>query len=117
MMRRIVDNLSSANQNVVRVAETYLHELGHQSGLTHDEDRPDCANDTSLDITKLMAPGANVRRALTRIQWCMVRGTCYVTRHPLPPFLIAAELGEAERVGSRGSPLERRDEQGQEGPR
>jgi hypothetical protein len=35
----------------------------------------------------------------------------------LPPFLMAGELEEAERIGSRGSPLERRDERGQEGPR
>lgn len=93
MMARVVDNMSASNPEVVRVAETYLHELGHQSGLLHDEDAPDCADDTTLNITKLMAPGASVRRALTRWQWCMIRNTCYVTSRGLTPFLQAPELG------------------------
>lgn len=93
MMARVVDNVSDANPEVVRVAETYLHELGHQSGLVHDDDLPDCADDATLHIAKLMAPGASVRRAFTRWQWCMVRNTCYATSRELTPFLQAPELG------------------------
>src|SRR5262249_16638925 len=36
MMSRIVENVSSRRPDVVRVAETYLHECGHQTGLLHD---------------------------------------------------------------------------------
>jgi hypothetical protein len=97
MMARIVDNVSAKSPEIVRVAETYLHELGHQSGLMHDEDIPDCADDARLHITKLMAPGASVRRALTRWQWCMIRLTCYVTARDLTPFLQAPELPPAKR--------------------
>lgn len=107
MMARIVDNLSSRSAQVVRVAETYLHECAHQSGLLHDEDTPDCANPTTLDITKLMDPGARIRRALTRLQWCMLRGTCYVTREDLPPFQQAAEL----RLPMRSSAMSTKKEQ------
>jgi hypothetical protein len=95
MMARIADNVAGRNPEIVRVAETYLHELGHQSGLLHDEDLPDCADDATLHITKVMAPGASVRRALTRWQWCMIRGTCYCTSRALTPFLQAPELGRA----------------------
>ena len=92
MMARIVENLSGKNPEVVRVAETYIHELGHQSGLVHDEDLPDCRDDATLHIAKVMAPGASVRRAFTRWQWCMVRTTCYCTSGDLTPFLQAPEL-------------------------
>lgn len=94
MMARVVDNVSGKAAEIVRVAETYLHELGHQSGLLHDDDVPDCADDTTLAITKIMAPGESVRRAFTRWQWCMVRGTCYCTSRALTAFLQAAELAE-----------------------
>ena len=60
MMTRIVENISGANQDIVRVAETYLHECGHQCGLLHDTDPPDCENDTTLHISKLMNPGGSV---------------------------------------------------------
>jgi hypothetical protein len=98
MMARIVENVSARSPAVVRVAETYLHECGHQCGLLHDEDAPDCENDTALHITKLMKPGGSVRRALTRIQWCLIRTSSYVTGADLPPFLQAAELPDSESV-------------------
>lgn len=98
MMARIVENVSARNPAVVRVAETYLHECGHQCGLLHDEDAPDCENDTTLHITKLMKPGGSVRRALTRIQWCMIRTSWYVTRADLPPFKQAPELPDSNSV-------------------
>lgn len=101
MMARVVANVAGKNPEIVRVAETYLHELGHQSGLLHDEDLPDCADDTTLHITKVMAPGASVRRAFTRWQWCMIRGTCYCTSRSLTPFLQAPEL-----EGRRDEPQE-----------
>lgn len=97
MMARVVDNVSSQNPEIVRVAETYLHECAHQSGLLHDEDAPDCQDDTTLDIAKLMHPGASVRRALTRWQWCMIRGTCYCTSQSVTPFLQTPELSETPK--------------------
>jgi len=95
MMARVVDNVSGRNPKIVRVAETYLHECAHQSGLLHDEDTPDCADTTTLDIAMLMDPGASMRRALTRWQWCMMRGTCYCTRQPLTPFVQTPELTDS----------------------
>lgn len=101
MMARVVANMAGKNPEVVRVAETYLHELGHQSGLLHDDDLPDCADPNTLHIAKVMAPGASVRRAFTRWQWCMIRGTCYCTTASLTPFLQAPEL-----AGGRDKPEE-----------
>lgn len=100
MMARVVDNVSAKNPQIVRAAETYLHECAHQSGLLHDEDTPDCADATTLNITKLMNPGASRRRALTRLQWCMMRGTCYCTRQPLTPFERTPELPDRRRAES-----------------
>jgi hypothetical protein len=95
MMARIVDNVSRDSSAIVRVAETYLHECGHQSGLVHDTDKPDCENDQTLKITKLMDPGGSVRRALTRNQWCMIWTSCYATGASLDPFLQAPELPDS----------------------
>ena len=102
MMARVVDNVSANNPKIVRVAETYLHECAHQSGLLHDEDAPDCANATTLHITKLMNPGASVRRALTRWQWCMMRTSCYCTRQQLTPFVQAPELAHSDTTTPTG---------------
>jgi hypothetical protein len=98
MMARIVENISGRSPAIVRAAETYLHECGHQCGLLHDEDAPDCENDTTLNITKLMNPGASVRRAFTRFQWCMIRTSWYVTRRSLVPFVQAPELPDSDSV-------------------
>jgi hypothetical protein len=98
MMARIVENISGASAAVVRVAETYLHECGHQCGQLHDEDSPDCADSVALRISKLMNPGARVRRALTRIQWCMIRNSWYVTGRSLSPFTKAPELPDSSSV-------------------
>jgi len=98
MMTRIVENVSGQNQAIVRVAETYLHECGHQCGLLHDTDRPDCENDTTLHISKLMNPGGDIRRAYTRLQWCMVRMSWYMTGRSLPPFTLAPELPDSGSV-------------------
>jgi hypothetical protein len=98
MMARIVENISATNPDVVRVAETYLHECGHQCGLLHDTDDPDCADDTTLNITKLMDPGGSVRRALTRMQWCLIRLSWYTTRADLTPFMQAPELPDSGSV-------------------
>jgi hypothetical protein len=95
MMSKIVENVSAAAQNIVRVAETYLHECGHQCGLLHDTDAPDCENDTTLHISKLMNPGGNIRRAYTRWQWCMVRGSTYITSRSLDPFTQTPELPDS----------------------
>jgi hypothetical protein len=98
MMARIVENIApSHNADIVRVSETYLHEAGHQCGLLHDSGKPDCENDTTLHISKLMDPGGSIRRAYTRIQWCMVRTSSYVTGDDLDPFTTAPEL-----VGGEG---------------
>lgn len=95
MMARVVENISGNTSAVVRVAETYVHECGHQSGLLHDDELPDCHDDTALNISKVMAPGASVRRAFTRLQWCLVRTTWYVTSSGLTPFVQAAELPDS----------------------
>lgn len=95
MMALIVRNVSGRRAAIVRVAETYLHELGHQCGLLHDEDAPDCHDATTLNISKVMHPGGSIRRAFTRIQWCMIRNSYYVTRSELTPFLIAPELPDS----------------------
>ena len=95
MMVEIVDNLSNARSAIARVAETYLHECGHQCGLVHDDGTPDCADDTTLNIDKLMDPGGSLRRALTRNQWCMIRTSCYVTGDDSDPFLQAPELPDS----------------------
>jgi hypothetical protein len=100
MMARIVENIS-ANQDIVRVAETYLHECGHQCGLLHDTDAPNCENDKTLHISKLMNPGGDIRRAYTRLQWCMVRTSSYMTGRSLTPVTEAPELPDS---GSRPSP-------------
>ena len=98
MMTRIVENISGTNEQLVRVAETYLHECGHQCGLLHDTDRPDCENDTTLHISKLMNPGGEVRRAYTRLQWCLVRTSWYMTGGDLSPFTEAPELPDSGSV-------------------
>jgi hypothetical protein len=78
-----------------------VHELGHQSGLLHQDDAPDCHDDTTLHIAKIMDPDASVRRAFSRLEWCMVRGTYYVTGSSIEPFLQAGELPDS---GSRPDP-------------
>ena len=98
MMTRIVENISGTNEQLVRVAETYLHECGHQCGLLHDTDRPDCENDATLHITKLMNPGGDIRRAYTRLQWCLVRTSWYMTGRSLSPFTQAPELPDSGSV-------------------
>jgi len=98
MMSWIAENISGTNENIVRVAETYLHECGHQCGLLHDSDKPDCENDTTLHIAKVMNPDADVRRAYTRFQWCMVRLSWYMTRRSLTPFTQAPELPDSGSV-------------------
>lgn len=98
MMTRIVENISWANAEIVRVAETYLHECGHQCGLLHDTDAPDCENDTTLHISKLMNPGGSIRRAYTRLQWCLVRTSWYMTGRSLSPFTQAPELPDSGSV-------------------
>lgn len=100
MMARIVENISAANEDVVRVSETYLHECGHQCGLLHDTDKPDCENDTTLHISKVMNPNASVRRAYTRLQWCMVRISSYMTARSISPFTKAPELPDSGSVPS-----------------
>lgn len=103
MMARIVQNVSGNAARITRVAETYLHECGHQSGLLHNEDLPDCRDDTTLHITNLMDPGASVRRAFTRLQWCLVRTTWYVTSANVTPWTQAPELPDS---GTRpGGPI------------
>ncbi len=98
MMARIVENISQANQDIVRVSETYLHECGHQCGLLHDTDAPDCENDTTLHVSKLMNPGGSIRRAFTRLQWCMIRTSWYMTTRSLAPVTQAAELPDSGSV-------------------
>lgn len=99
MMSRIVENISSTKtSNIVRVGETYLYECEHQCGLLHDSDAPDCENDNSLHIAKVMNPDATVRRALTRLQWCMIPGTWYVMSRSLSPFTKALELPDSASV-------------------
>jgi hypothetical protein len=98
MMARVVENVSANSSAIVRVSETYLHECSHQCGLLHDTDAPDCENDTTLHIAKLMNPGASVRRVYTRLQWCMVRGTWYVTSRSSVPFTQAPELPDSNTV-------------------
>jgi hypothetical protein len=95
MMAEIVDDLSTARAAFVRVAETYLHECGHQCGLIHDTGAPDCANAITLNIAKLMDPDGSLRRALTRNQWCMIRTSCYVAGDDLDAFLQAPELPDS----------------------
>jgi hypothetical protein len=99
MMSRVVENIvAKGASSIVRAAETYLHECGHQCGLLHDTDAPDCENDTTLHIAKVMNPGGSVRRAFTRLQWCMVRGSWYVTSRSLTPFTQALELPDSGSV-------------------
>ena len=98
MMARIVENISGANDDIVRVAETYLHECCHQCGLLHDTDKPDCENDTTLHISKLLNPGGSIRRAFTRLQWCMVRTSWYMTGRSVDPFTKAPELPDSGTV-------------------
>jgi len=101
MMAEIVENICAktvAAAKIVRVAETYLHECGHQCGLLHDTDKPNCENDTTLHISKLMNPNGVVRRAYTRLQWCLVRTSNYMTSQSLTPFTQAPELPDSGTV-------------------
>ena len=98
MMAAIVENISGDNSTIARVAETYIHECGHQSGLVHDSDKPNCQNSATLNITKTMDPGGKIRRVLTRNQWCMIRTSCYVTSDSLDPFVQAPELPDSGSV-------------------
>jgi hypothetical protein len=98
MMSRVVENISGSNSDITRVGETYLHECGHQCGLLHDSDKPDCENDATLHISKVMNPDASVRRAYTRLQWCMVRLSWYMTSRSLTPFTQAPELPDSGSV-------------------
>ncbi len=96
MMSRIVQNIRATD--ISRVAETYIHELGHQSGLLHQTDDPDCADPTTLHIARMMNPGASVRRAWSRMEWCLIRGTWYITASSLTPFTQAPELPDSGAV-------------------
>jgi hypothetical protein len=97
MMLKIVENVAPQNNaELVRVAETYLHECGHQCGLLHDTDKPNCENDTTLHVSKLMNPSGEVRRAYTRMQWCLVRTSAYVTSDSLESFTQAPELPDSQ---------------------
>lgn len=97
MMANIVENIAPENNaDFTRVAETYLHECAHQSGLLHDTSAPDCEDDTTLHIAKLMDPGGSIRRAFTRAQWCVVRNGPYVTSRPITPFTQAPEFARVE---------------------
>jgi hypothetical protein len=96
MMSRIVENISATE--ITRVGETYIHELGHQCGLLHQEDDPDCADPTTLHIARMMNPGASVRRAWSRMEWCLIRGTVYVTASSLTAFHQAPELPDSGSV-------------------
>lgn len=99
MMARVVENIVAQDASaIVRDSETYLHECGHQCGLLHDTDKPDCENDTTLHIAKVMNPGGSVRRAYTRLQWCMIRTSSYVTSRSLTPFTQAPELPDSGSV-------------------
>jgi len=98
MMRDIVSNIAAMGPNIIRVAETYLHECGHQCGLLHDTDAPDCENDKTLHISKVMNPGGSVRRAYTRFQWCMIRYSGYITGSSPTPFTQAPELPDSGSV-------------------
>jgi hypothetical protein len=99
MMAQIVENIIAGGQTeIVRVGETYIHECGHQCGLLHDTDKPDCENDTTLHIAKVMNPGASVRRVFTRVQWCMIRNSWYVTGGSATPFTQAPELPDSGSV-------------------
>jgi hypothetical protein len=101
MMAEIVQNISAKTvtaAEIVRVAETYLHECGHQCGLLHDTDKPNCENDTTLHISKLMNPSGVVRRAYTRLQWCLVRTSNYMTSRSLTAFTQAPELPDSGTV-------------------
>lgn len=93
MMATIVRNIIATE--IARVAETYIHELGHQSGLLHQEDDPDCADPTTLHIARMMNPGATVRRAWSRMEWCLIRGTWYVTASGISKFIQAPELPDS----------------------
>jgi hypothetical protein len=95
MMSLIVANVTTRRSEIVRVAETYLHECGHQSGLLHQSDEPECADPTTLHIARVMNPGGSVRRAFSRLEWCMVRGTVPVTTSSLTPFTQAPELPDS----------------------
>jgi hypothetical protein len=96
MMRLVVENICKDHvPDIVRCAETYLHECGHQCGLLHETDKPDCENDTTLHIAKVMNPNGNVRRAYTRLEWCMVRTSVYMTASSLPAFEQAPELPDS----------------------
>lgn len=95
MMSRIVQNVSDNAPDIVRVAETYLHELGHQSGLLHDENDPVCRDVDLLNVERLMHPGGRIRRTLTRMEWCLIRGTWYVTSAGPDAFTQAAELPDS----------------------
>jgi hypothetical protein len=64
----------------------------------HNEDTPECADNTTLHIANLMNPGGSVRRALTRLQWCLMRGTWYVTGRSITPFMQAPELPDSGSV-------------------
>ena len=99
MMAAIVENICKNNTaSIVRASETYIHETGHQSGLLHDTDVPNCENDTTLHISKVMNPNGDVRRAYTRIEWCMVRNSGYVTNADLRAFEVAPELPDSNSV-------------------
>lgn len=96
MMALIVENIRATD--IARVAETYIHELGHQSGLLHQEDDPDCKDSTTLNIARLMNPGASIRRAWSRMEWCLIRGTWYITAASLTAFTQTAELPDSGSV-------------------
>jgi len=95
MMASIVANFTGHNQDIARVAETYVHECGHQCGLLHDSTDPNCKDPNTLSITKVMDPDSNIRRAYTRIEWCMIRESAYVTSSDLTPFTQASELPDS----------------------
>jgi hypothetical protein len=99
MMTAIVENICKNNTAaIVRVSETYLHETGHQCGLLHDTDAPNCENDTTLHISKVMNPDGSIRRSYTRLEWCMVRNSGYVTNADLDAFEKAPELPDSNSV-------------------
>lgn len=89
------------NADIVRVAETFVHETGHQCGLTHVSGNPDCWNSATLNIAKVMDPDGTNRRSYSRWSWCMIRTSPYVTSDNMTPFTQAAELPDSGTGGTK----------------
>jgi hypothetical protein len=81
MMATVVnDIINNGTLAMIGIAENFIHGIAHQCGLLTQTDKPVCNNPT-LNVSKIMNPHELIRRVFSRMEWCMIWNSDYVTEH------------------------------------